>query len=716
MQNTNQEKRSYQINQDFILGKKLEGGIKLSTVTDFKPAGDQPEAIKKLISGVKNKNNEQVLLGVTGSGKTFTMAKIIEELNRPSLILAPNKTLAAQLYGEMKSFFPNNAVEYFVSYYDYYTPEAYVPRSDTYIEKEASINEQIDRMRHSATRSLLERDDVIIVASVSCIYGLGSVESYSKMTISIKKNNEYNREKIIKTLVDLQYKRNDQNFYRGTFRVRGDNLEIFPSHLEDRAWRISIFKDKIDNIVEFDPLTGNKIKDLEFIKIYANSHYITPRPTLDQAIKEIKKELELTLEKHKSENKLLEAQRLDERTRFDLEMLEATGTCAGIENYSRFLTGRNPGEPPPTLFEYFPDNTLIFVDESHVTVPQLNGMYKGDYTRKKTLSEYGFRLPSCMDNRPLKFEEWNAMRTQTIFVSATPGPWELEQTSGKFTEQVIRPTGLCDPEIQIRPAKNQVDDLLAECREISKKNYRSLVTTLTKRMAEDLTEYLHENGIKVRYMHSDIDTLERIEIMRDLRMGVFDVLVGINLLREGLDIPECGLVAILDADKEGFLRSERSLIQTVGRAARNLEGKAILYADKKTKSIEKTIQETDRRRKIQEKYNKKNNITATSIKKGISDILESVYEKDYAKNNLNIELGHNLKKHLKALKKRMKESAENLEFEEAAKTRDEIRKLEASELEIGINPKLNKSKLNNRVYPEGRSTQGKPGTRPKRKR
>jgi len=716
MQNTNQEKQSYPMNRDFILGKKLEGGVKLCTVTDFKPAGDQPEAIKKLISGIKNKSNEQVLLGVTGSGKTFTMAKIIEELNRPSLILAPNKTLAAQLYGEMKSFFPNNAVEYFVSYYDYYTPEAYVPRSDTYIEKEASINEQIDRMRHSATRSLLERDDVIIVASVSCIYGLGSVESYSKMTIGIKKNNEYNREKIIKTFVDLQYKRNDQNFYRGTFRVRGDNLEIFPSHLEDRAWRISIFKDKIDNIVEFDPLTGNKIKNLDFIKIYANSHYITPRPTLDQAIREIKKELESTLKKHKSENKLLEAQRLDERTRFDLEMLEATGTCAGIENYSRFLTGRNPGEPPPTLFEYFPDNTLIFVDESHVTVPQLNGMYKGDYTRKKTLSEYGFRLPSCMDNRPLKFEEWNAMRTQTIFVSATPGPWELEQTSGKFTEQVIRPTGLCDPEIQIRPAKNQVDDLLAECKEVAKKNYRSLVTTLTKRMAEDLTEYLHENGVRVRYMHSDIDTLERIEIMRDLRMGVFDVLVGINLLREGLDIPECGLVAILDADKEGFLRSERSLIQTIGRAARNIEGKAILYADKKTKSIENAIRETERRRKIQEKYNKKNNITATSIKKGIVDILESVYEKDYAKSNLNIELGHNLKKHLKALKKKMKESAENLEFEEAAKIRDEIRKLEASELEIGINPKLNKSKLNNRVYPEGRSTQGKPGTRTKRKR
>jgi excinuclease ABC subunit B len=716
MQNTFEEKRSYPINQDFILGKKLEGGIKLSTVTNFKPAGDQPGAIKKLISGIKSKSNEQVLLGVTGSGKTFTMAKIIEELNRPSLILAPNKTLAAQLYGEMKSFFPNNAVEYFVSYYDYYTPEAYVPRSDTYIEKEASINEQIDRMRHSATRSLLERDDVIIVASVSCIYGLGSVESYSKMTIGIKKNNEYNREKIIKTFVDLQYKRNDQNFYRGTFRVRGDNLEIFPSHLEDRAWRISIFKDKIDSIVEFDPLTGNKIKDLDFIKIYANSHYITPRPTLEQAITEIKKELEITLEKHKSENKLLEAQRLDERTRFDLEMLEATGTCAGIENYSRFLTGRKPGEPPPTLFEYFPDNTLIFVDESHVTVPQLNGMYKGDYTRKKTLSEYGFRLPSCMDNRPLKFEEWNAMRTQTIFVSATPGPWELEQTSGIFTEQVIRPTGLCDPEVKIRPAKNQVDDLLAECKEVVKKNFRSLVTTLTKKMAEDLTEYLHENGIKVRYMHSDIDTLERIEIMRDLRMGVFDVLVGINLLREGLDIPECGLVAILDADKEGFLRSERSLIQTIGRAARNLEGKAILYADKRTKSIEKAIQETDRRRKIQEKYNKKNNITAKSIKKDISDILESVYEKDYAKSNLDIELGHNLKKHLKALKKRMKESAENLEFEEAAKIRDEIRKLEASELEIGINPRLKRLKSDNRIYPEGRSTQGKPGTRPKRKR
>jgi len=716
MENTYQEKSVDPIGKDFLLGKKLEGGIKLSIVSDFKPAGDQPKAIKRLIAGIKNKKNDQVLLGVTGSGKTFSMAKIIEASNRPALILAPNKTLAAQLYGEMKSFFPNNAVEYFVSYYDYYTPEAYVPRSDTYIEKEASINEQIDRMRHSATRSLLERDDVIIVASVSCIYGLGSVESYSKMTLGIKKNHEHNREKIIKTLVNLQYRRNDQNFHRGTFRVRGDNLEVFPSHLEDRAWRLSLFGNKIEKIVEFDPLTGNEIKNLNIIKLYANSHYVTPKPTIEQAIKEIKKELEITLKKHKSDNKLLEAQRLEERTRFDLEMIEATGTCAGIENYSRFLTGRKPGEPPPTLFEYFPDNTLVFVDESHVTVPQLNGMYKGDHTRKKTLSEYGFRLPSCMDNRPLKFQEWDAMRTQTIFVSATPGPWELGQTSGEFVDQVIRPTGLCDPEIQIRPAKNQVDDLLSECKELAKKNYRSLVTTLTKKMAEDLTEYLHENGVKVRYMHSDIDTLERIEIMRDLRMGVFDVLVGINLLREGLDIPECALVAILDADKEGFLRSERSLIQTIGRAARNLEGKAILYADKKTMSIENAIKETDRRRKLQLDYNKKNNINATSIKKGITDILESIYEKDYAKIDIDSSLGHNLKKHLKSLKKKMKEAAEDLEFEKAAKIRDEIRKLEANELEIGINPKMRHSKPKNKIYPEGRSTQGKPGTRPRRKR
>ena len=540
---------------------------------------------------------------MTGSGKTFTMAKVIESANRPALVLAPNKTLAAQLYGEMKSFFPDNAVEYFVSYYDYYTPEAYVPRSDTYIEKEASINEQIDRMRHSATRSLLERDDVIIVASVSCIYGLGSVEAYSKMTLALKKNYEYERDEIIKTFVNLQYKRNDQNFFRGTFRVRGENLEIFPSHLEDRAWRLSLFGNKLEKIEEFDPLTGDKTNDFSVIKLYANSHYITPKPTIDQAIKEIKKELEETLEKHKANNKLLEAQRLKERTKFDLEMIEATGTCAGIENYSRFLSGRKRGEPPPTLFEYFPDNTIVFVDESHVTVPQLNGMYKGDHTRKSTLAEYGFRLPSCMDNRPLKFEEWDAMRTQTVFVSATPGPWELKQTQNQYIDQVIRPTGLIDPEVEVKPAKTQVDDLFHESKKVIDKGYRILVTTLTKKMAEDLTEYLHENGLKVRYMHSDIDTLERIEIIRDLRMGVFDILAGINLLREGLDIPECGLVAILDADKEGFLRSETSLVQTIGRAARNVDGKVILYADKVTKSIDKAIKETDRRRQ-----NRKNTI------------------------------------------------------------------------------------------------------------
>ncbi len=644
------------------------------------------------------------------------MAKVIEATNRPALILAPNKTLAAQLYGEMKTFFPENAVEYFVSYYDYYTPEAYVPRSDTYIEKEASINEQIDRMRHSATRSLLERDDVIIVASVSCIYGLGSVEAYSKMTLTLQKNYEYNREQIIKSFVALQYKRNDQNFYRGTFRVRGENLEIFPSHLEDRAWRISLFGNKLEQIEEFDPLTGDKVRDLNLIKVYANSHYITPKPTVEQAVINIRKELELTLKKHKSENKLLEAQRLEERTKFDLEMIEATGSCAGIENYSRFLSGRKPGEPPPTLFEYFPDNAIIFVDESHVTVPQLNGMYKGDRSRKSTLAEYGFRLPSCMDNRPLKFEEWDLMRTQTIFVSATPGPWELEQTKGKHIDQVIRPTGLIDPEVEVRPAKNQVDDLMHECKKVVEKNYRVLVTTLTKKMAEDLTEYLHENGIKVRYLHSDIDTLERIEIMRDLRMGVFDVLVGINLLREGLDIPECALVGILDADKEGFLRSETSLIQTIGRAARNVEGRVILYADKETKSIKKAILETKRRREIQLDYNKKNKIDAKSIKKEISDILESVYEKDYVKISEGSNIGGNLKKHLKGLNKKMKDAASNLEFEEAAKLRDEIRKLESTELEITLNPKIRQYDVKNKLYPKGRSTLGMPGTKVTKKR
>ncbi len=695
---------------------KLEGGKKFKIKSDFKPAGDQPEAIKKLVNGANKEAFNQVLLGVTGSGKTFTMAKVIEATNRPALILAPNKTLAAQLYGEMKTFFPDNAVEYFVSYYDYYTPEAYVPRSDTYIEKEASINEQIDRMRHSATRSLLERDDVLIVASVSCIYGLGSVEAYSKMTLTLQKNYEYNREQIIKSLVALQYKRNDQNFYRGTFRARGEYLEIFPSHLEDRAWRLSLFGDKLEKIEEFDPLTGDQVRELSLIKVYANSHYITPKPTIEQAVINIKKELEITLKKHKSENKLLEAQRLEERTKFDLEMIEATGSCAGIENYSRFLSGRKPGEPPPTLFEYFPDNTLIFVDECHVTVPQLNGMYKGDRSRKSTLAEYGFRLPSCMDNRPLKFEEWDLMRTQTVFVSATPGPWELEQTKGKFIDQVIRPTGLIDPPVEIRPAKNQVDDLMHECKKVIENNHRVLVTTLTKKMAEDLTEYLHENGVKVRYLHSDIDTLERIEIMRDLRMGVFDVLVGINLLREGLDIPECALVGILDADKEGFLRSETSLIQTIGRAARNVDGKVVLYADKETKSIKKAIQETDRRRGIQLDYNKKHKINAVSVKKEISDILESVYEKDYVKISEGSNVGGNLKKHLKALDKKMKESASNLEFEEAAKIRDEIRKLESTELEITLNPKIRQYDVKNKLYPKGRSTMGMPGTKVTKKR
>ncbi len=690
---------------------KLEGGRKFKIKSDFKPAGDQPEAIKNLVKGAKKNQFNQVLLGVTGSGKTFTMAKVIEETNRPALILAPNKTLAAQLYGEMKGFFPDNAVEYFVSYYDYYTPEAYVPRSDTYIEKEASINEQIDRMRHSATRSLLERDDVLIVASVSCIYGLGSVEAYSKMTLTLQKNYDYNREHIIKSLVALQYKRNDQNFYRGTFRARGEYLEIFPSHLEDRAWRLSLFGDKLEKIEEFDPLTGDQVRELSLIKVYANSHYITPKPTIEQAVINIKKELEITLKKHKEQNKLLEAQRLEERTKFDLEMIEATGSCAGIENYSRFLSGRKPGEPPPTLFEYFPDDTLIFVDECHVTVPQLNGMFKGDRSRKSTLAEYGFRLPSCMDNRPLKFEEWDMMRTQTVFVSATPGPWELEQTKGKFIDQVIRPTGLIDPPVEIKPAKNQVDDLMHECLKTIEKNYRVLVTTLTKKMAEDLTEYLHENGIKVRYLHSDIDTLERIEIMRDLRLGVFDVLVGINLLREGLDIPECALVGILDADKEGFLRSETSLIQTIGRAARNLDGKVILYADKETKSIKKAIKETERRRNIQLDYNKKNKISATTVKKEISDVLESVYEKDYVKIGTGANVGGNLKKHIKALNKKMKESATNLEFEEAAKIRDEIRKLESTELEVTLNPKVKQYSLNNKIYPKGRSTMGMPGTR-----
>ena len=716
MQNLSETNILEKSNTKGLSSQKLEGGKKFQLITEYTPAGDQPKAISFLKTEILENKKNQVLLGVTGSGKTFTMAKIIEELNRPALILAPNKTLAAQLYGEMKNFFPHNAVEYFVSYYDYYTPEAYVPRSDTYIEKEASINEQIDRMRHSATRSLLERDDVIIVSSVSCIYGLGSVDSYSKMTLIFKKNESYERDKIIKGLVELQYKRNDQNFHRGTFRVRGENIEVFPSHYEDEAWRITIEGNKIIQIKSFDPLTGADNKEINLIKLYGNSHYITPRPTVDKAIKEIKKELIITLEKFRNEKKLLEAQRLEERTRYDLEMIEATGSCAGIENYSRFLSGRNPGEPPPTLFEYLPDNCLVFVDESHVTIPQLNGMYKGDYTRKKTLSDYGFRLPSCMDNRPLKFEEWDMMRPQTIFVSATPSEWELKQSKGVFAEQIIRPTGLIDPPIFIKPAKNQVDDLLNECITISKNNQRTLVTTLTKKMAEDLTEYLDENGIKVRYMHSDIDTLERIEIIRDLRLGVFDVLIGINLLREGLDIPECALVAILDADKEGFLRSERSLIQTIGRAARNIDGKVILYADKETESIKKAINETNRRRTKQIEYNKKNKITAQSIKSKINDILEGVFEKDYITFDNDIPIGDNLKKHLKMLDKEMKKAAENLEFEQAAKIRDEIRKLQERELEINMSTKI--KVYNDDVKKEliGRSTQGKAGMIAKKKR
>jgi len=675
----------------------------LQVVAEYKPAGDQPNAIKEIVSNIKKNETEQVLLGVTGSGKTFTMAKVIEEVQKPTLILAPNKTLAAQLYGEMKSFFPNNAVEYFVSYYDYYIPEAYVPKSNTYIEKEASINEQIDRMRHSATRSLLERKDVIIVASVSCIYGIGSVETYSSMIINLEQNEKIGRNHIIQQLIELQYTRNDTDFHRGTFRVRGDLIEIFPSHYEDRAWRISMFGDDLEEINEIDPLTGKKTENLQSIKIYANSHYVTPKPTLNAAIKNIRKELSRRVPEFKDQNKLIEAQRIDERTRFDLEMIEATGSCPGIENYSRYLSGRNPGEPPPTLFEYLPQDSLLFVDESHVTVPQLEGMYKGDRSRKQTLSDYGFRLPSCMDNRPLKFEEWEKMRPQTLFISATPGPWELNKTEGVFTEQIIRPTGLIDPEVEIKPAKTQVEDLISECKRTIGFKYRVLVTTLTKRMAEDLTEYMHENGLRVKYMHSDIDTLERIEIIRDLRKGVFDILVGINLLREGLDIPECALVAILDADKEGFLRSERSLVQTIGRAARNVDGRVILYADKETESIKKAINETRRRRSIQNKFNKENNITPETIKRDISDILETIYENDH----VNIELkegssthlvGDNLNKHIKELKKKMTDYADDLDFEQAAKIRDEIKILENNELELPTLRKIGYKKKQRKKY------------------
>ncbi|MFV0643836.1 MAG: excinuclease ABC subunit UvrB [Sphingomonadaceae bacterium] len=688
--------------------EKTDGGRPFQLVSDYAPSGDQPSAIADLTNGTKDNERTQALLGVTGSGKTFTMAKVIEQLQRPALVLAHNKILAAQLYGEFKSFFPDNAVEYFVSYYDYYQPEAYVPRSDTYIEKESSVNEAIDRMRHSATRALLERDDVIIVASVSCLYGIGSVETYSAMIFDIKRGDIVDQRELIRKLVALQYKRNDAAFFRGAFRVRGDTLELFPSHYEDMAWRISFFGDEIEEISEFDPLTGKKGTSLDQVRVYANSHYVTPGPTMKQATEAIRFELQERLRELNDNGHLLEAQRLEQRTNFDLEMIAATGSCAGIENYSRFLTGRLPGEPPPTLFEYLPDNALLFVDESHQTIPQIGAMARGDHRRKLTLAEYGFRLPSCIDNRPLRFNEWDAMRPQTIAVSATPGPWEMEQTGGVFTEQVIRPTGLIDPPVDVRPVEDQVQDCIHESQEAARHGYRTLVTTLTKRMAEDLTEFMHEAGVRVRYMHSDVETLERIELIRDLRMGVYDVLVGINLLREGLDIPECGLVCILDADKEGFLRSETSLIQTIGRAARNVEGRVILYADRITGSMERAMSETDRRREKQRAYNETHGITPQTIKRDIADIVAHTASQDSvtvdmgddAVNNL---VGHNLRAYIEDLEKRMRDAAADLEFEEAGRLRDEIRRLENEELGLADGQ--------NTAPRIGRSNEGKPGTR-----
>ena len=700
--------------------KKLEGGRRIVMHSPFSPAGDQPTAIRELVAGVKDGEQNQVLLGATGTGKTYTMAKVIEETQRPAIILAPNKTLAAQLYGEMKGFFPDNAVEYFVSFYDYYQPEAYVARSDTYIEKESQINDQIDRMRHSATRALLERDDVIIVASVSCIYGIGSVETYGAMTQDLIAGTEYNQRQVMQDLIAQHYKRNDNGFARGTFRVRGDSLEIWPAHLDDRGWRLSFFGEELETITEFDTLTGAKTGVLEKVRIYANSHYVTPKPTMQQAMKEIRKELVLRLKQLEDEGKLLEAQRLEQRTNFDLEMLEATGVCNGIENYSRYLTGRAPGEPPPTLFEYIPDNAIVFADESHVSVPQIGGMYKGDYRRKFTLAEHGFRLPSCMDNRPLKFEEWDAMRPQSVFVSATPQKWELEQSGGVFAEQIIRPTGLLDPQVEIRPVDMQVDDLLDEVKKVAMAGFRTLVTTLTKRMAEDLTEYMHEQGVRVRYMHSDIDTLERIEILRDLRLGAFDVLIGINLLREGLDIPECGLVAILDADKEGFLRSETSLVQTIGRAARNEEGRVIMYADRITGSMERALGETNRRREKQMAYNVEHGITPTTVKKNVEDVLAGLYQGDTDQSRVTAKVdkkplvGANLQAHLDGLRNDMLKAAENLEFEEAARLRDEVKRLEAVELAVADDPLARQSAIEaaveETVAKKGRSTAGKAGT------
>ncbi|MEP3296902.1 MAG: excinuclease ABC subunit UvrB [Pseudoruegeria sp.] len=699
---------------------KTEGGKKFVLNTEFDPAGDQPTAIKELSAGIFDGERDQVLLGATGTGKTFTMAKIIEETQRPAIILAPNKTLAAQLFGEFKGFFPENSVEYFVSFYDYYQPEAYVARTDTFIEKDSAINEQIDRMRHSATRSLLERDDVIIIASVSCIYGIGSPETYTEMTQDLLMGEEYDQREVMKGFVAQQYRRNDNAFSRGSFRVRGDSIEIWPSHLEDRGWRFSFFGEELEQITEFDTLTGERTDTLEKVRVYANSHYVTPRPTLVQAIKGIKNELAVRLKQFEDDGKLLEAQRIEQRTKFDLEMMEAQGYCNGIENYSRYLTGRAPGEPPPTLFEYIPDNAIVFADESHVSVPQIGGMYKGDHRRKFTLAEHGFRLPSCLDNRPLKFEEWDAMRPQSVFVSATPSKWELEQSGGVFTEQVIRPTGLLDPEVEIRPVGTQVDDLLDEIRKVTADGMRTLVTTLTKRMAEDLTEYLHEQGIKVRYMHSDIDTLERIEILRDLRLGAFDVLIGINLLREGLDIPECGLVAILDADKEGFLRSETSLIQTIGRAARNADGRVIMYADRVTGSMERALNETDRRREKQVAYNLEHGITPATVKKNVEDVLSGLYKGDVDMNRVTATIdkpmhGANLMAHLDGLRNDMRKAAENLEFEEAARLRDEVKRLEAVDLAVSDDPLARQSAVEaaseSAVKRKGRSTAGKPGQR-----